>query len=378
MHISYITTEYPHSNLPPAGGIGSFVKTMADSLVKEGHQVTVFLCFSNEDKEWIDDDIRIVQIKIKSHSKTGILTNRLYIKNVIKRYVERHNIQLIEAPDWEGIHAFCSFKTPIITRIHGSVTYFNSLEKRKTPKIIRFLEKRALKKSTAVVAVSNFAGKTTGEVFGIQKFKYTTIYNGIDTTKFVNSESRPEEYTILYFGTLIRKKGVLEIPYIFEKVVEKLPQAKLILAGKDAIDPIEKISTWTLMQNSFSETLAKNVSYVGAVPYSEISKLIQESTLCIFPSFAEAFPISWLEAMALEKALITSDIGWANESIKNDESGFLMNPKNHSAYADKIVMVLNDAAFARHLGEKARERVVHFFDQKLILEQNINFYKSLI
>ena len=67
--------------------------------------------------------------------------------------------------------------------------YFNTLEKRETPKIIRFLERRALCNSTEIIAVSNFAGKTTGEVFGLKEFDYTTIYNGIDTTKFKKTDN---------------------------------------------------------------------------------------------------------------------------------------------------------------------------------------------
>jgi len=378
MHIAYITSEYPHSALPPAGGIGSFVKTMADSLVKENHQVTVFLCFSDEDKEWYDGQIRIVQIRKSDLSKISVLTNRIRINKVINRYIKQYNIQLVEAPDWEGIHAFCSFNVPLITRIHGSVTYFNTLESRKPSTIIRFLEKRALQKSTAVVAVSNFAGKTTGEVFALKGFNYTTIYNGIDTSKFVNTENITEENTILYFGTLIRKKGVLEIPYILEKVLERVPHAKLILAGKDAVDPIEKISTWQLMQDKISEKAMKNVTYLGAVPYHNISELIKKSRLCVFPSFAEAFPISWLEAMALGKALITSNIGWANESIEDYISGFLIDPRDHTTFAEKIIEVLSEDVLAKQLGENARERVVQLFDQKEILKQNLDFYKRLI
>lgn len=378
MHISYITTEYPHPNLPPAGGIGSFVKTMAESLVKQGHQVTVFLCFSDEDKEWLDSQIRIVQIRKKSDSKFGVLTNRLYINNRIKKYIKKYNIQLVEAPDWEGIHAFCSFKIPLITRIHGSVTYFNTLENRNTPKIIRFLEKRAFKKSSAVIAVSSFAGKTTKEIFGFSEFDYTTIYNGIDTSKFICSDVQPEKDTILYFGTLIRKKGVLELPYIFEKVIEKLPQAKLILAGKDAIDPIENISTWKLMQELFSERVKDNVSYLGAVPYDKISELIQKSTLCVFPSFAETFGLTTVESMAISKTVITSDFGWNKEILSDGIEGFMGNPKNHAEFADKIVKVLNDAILAKKIGEQARERVINFFDQKKVFDQNINFYNSII
>jgi hypothetical protein len=47
------------------------------------------------------------------------------------------------------------------------------------------------------------------------------------------------------------------------------------------------------------------VNYLGSVPYSEIKTYITQATVCVFPSFAEA-PVSWIEAMAMEKKLLAS------------------------------------------------------------------------
>ncbi len=378
MHIAYLTTEYPHPNFLPAGGIGSFVKTMADSLTEAGSQVTVFICFSEQDSEWMDGKINIVQIKKRRQSKLSFVLNRIYINKIVNKYIDKYKVQIIEAPDWEGIHAFCDFKIPLVTRIHGSVTYFNTLENRSTPKVIRFLEKRALRKSKSIVAVSNFSGKLTGEVFGFKEFKYTTIYNGIDSDKFRNTKDAFKANTILYFGTLIRKKGVLELPYIFEEVLKQNHHAKLILAGKDAIDPITGMSTWQLMQNSFSAKAKENIIYLGAVPYKEIIKVIHESTLCVFPSFAETFGLTTIETMASSKVLITSSFGWNQEILENGIEGYMENPKNHSAFADKINLVLNDKELAKQIGKQARKRVKTFFDQSMILDINVKFYKYLI
>lgn len=378
MHIAYLTTEYPHPTLPPAGGIGSFVKTMADSLTKTGSQVTVFVCFSEEDREWKDGKINIVQIKKISNLKLSVILDRVYINKVINQYIDRYKIQIAEAPDWEGIHAFCNFKIPLITRIHGSVSYFNKLENRSTPRIIRFLEKKALKKTKSVIAVSNYSGELTGELFGFKKFKFTTIYNGIDSNKFQNLDDVFEANSILYFGTLVRKKGVLEIPYIFEEVLKQNSNAKLFLVGKDAIDPIERISTWQLIHNSLSEQAKESVTYLGTVPYSEIINIINNSQLCIFPSFAEAFPISWLEAIAMSKPLVTSNFGWANESIENNTSGFLVDPKSHKAFADKINFILSNKEIADQMGKQARKRATNLFDQSIILPINMKFYKETL
>lgn len=67
MHIAYLSTEFPHNNLPAAGGIGSFIKNLSKELINLGHQVTVFIINSNKNAEWkTEDEITIVEIKRKT------------------------------------------------------------------------------------------------------------------------------------------------------------------------------------------------------------------------------------------------------------------------------------------------------------------------
>lgn len=89
-----------------------------------------------------------------------------------------------------------------------------------------------------------------------------------------------DEQTILYFGTLIRKKGSLELPLIFNEVYKKNNQANLILVGRDASDIItNNKSVWQMMQPLFDKEAFKNVSYLGSVPYSEIKNLINKASV---------------------------------------------------------------------------------------------------
>jgi len=301
MHIAYITTEYPHASLSSAGGIGSFIKLMGTSLLEKNHQVTVFLCLSDSDKIWYDDNIRIVEIKKVEPSKLSPITNRLRIAKSIKNHIKKDKIDIVEAPDWEGMHAFCNFKIPLVTRIHGSVTYFNNLQGLKRPRLLYYLEKRAIKKSQHVIAVSKFSGEITKVVFSFKKFNFETIYNGINTDTFKPaSEEATNHQNVLYFGTLVRKKGVIALAHIFNTLHLINPKATLTLIGKDTIDGLEKKSTWELMKTVLTVSARNQVTYKGVIPYASMSKEIANCALCVFPSFAEAFPISWLEAMAMQ------------------------------------------------------------------------------
>ena len=378
-HIAYLTTEYPHPALPSAGGVGSFVKLMATSLIEKNWKVTVFLALRSEYKVWYDGQVRIVEIKKANPSYLSAFKDRLKISKIINKHIKEDDINIIEAPDWEGFHAFCNIKIPLITRIHGSVTYFNYLQKLSQSKLLAFFEKRALSKSKHVIAVSKFSGKLTQEVFKFKSFSFDVIYNGVDTRKFEKQPlEKDSKVTILYFGTLVRKKGVLELASIFNELVVINPTSKLILVGKDTYDDNTKMNTWQLFKKKLSNKASKRVSYQGVVSYEDMNLIIQEADVCVFPSFAEAFPISWLEAMSMSKPVVASSIGWAKEAMENGVSGFLVHPKKHKAYASKINELLVNPELAKNLGKNARQRVEDKFGQEIIIKQNITIYKKLI
>jgi len=128
----------------------------------------------------------------------------------------------------------------------------------------------------------------------------------------------------------------------------------------------------------FTPKALVNVTYFGGVSYDEIKKHIQKATVCVFPTFAEALPLSWLEAMAMEKAVVASNIGWAQEIIEEGKSGFLVDPKDHQVYADKICTLIEDAELTKQIGGNARKRIVTVFDVQKVIHQNIAFYQSII
>ena len=217
------------------------------------------------------------------------------------------------------------------------------------------------------------------ELFSLQR-DFTVIPNGIDITNFTaESTSKVQENTILYFGTLIRKKGLLELPFIFNEVYKQNNQAKLILIGRDASDIISgNNSTWAMMQSLFDKNALQNVSYNGSVSYDKIKEHISSAAVCVFPTFAEALPVSWIEAMAMQKAIVASDIGWATEVINDRVNGFLVHPKNHKIYAERILELLENKSLRNHFGIEARKKVEQKFSIEVVAKQSADFYQRIL
>lgn len=373
MHIAFLTPEYPHIKITQSAGLGTSIKNLATELVRAGVQVSVFV-YSQDDSEVFDENgITIHKIAYKKYAALSWYFYRKDIQKYINKTIQKENIQLLEAADWTGITAFMKFSCPLVIRLHGSDAYFCHLENRKQKRKNYFFEKRALKSADVIVSVSEFTAQLTKTIFGITP-EIKVIPNGIDLNEFTKSTVPVKPNTLLYFGAIIRKKGILELAEIFNKVIAQSPNTKLTLLGKDVVDIFENESTLVLFKELLSDTAKQNVEYISEVPYEKVKIYIANASVVVLPSFAEAFPMTWLEAMAMGKALVTSNIGWATELMVDGKTGFIVNPKNHQEYADKIVELLNDVALNSSMGMNARKHIEQNFSQKGIGKQNIEYY----
>lgn len=380
MKIAFLTPEYPHPKTGQSGGIGTSIKNLAFGLLSQNAEVRILVYGQKEEGVFDDEGICVQQIKnIKLKGLSWFLT-RKKIQRIINQLYEAQKIDLIEAPDWTGITSFIKpKKCPIVIRLHGSDTYFCHLDNRPVKWINTFHEKKALQMADGLLSVSQYTADVTNAIFGLDK-NFTSIPNPINTHQFSSNNNDVKVVkTILYFGSLIRKKGLLELPMIFNSVVEKNPEVRLILIGKDVADIISgRSSTWQMMQELFSDKAKQQVAYLGSIPYTEIQSKIEQATLCVFPSFAEACPVSWLEAMAMQKPIVASNIGWAKEIIIDGESGYLVHPKEHYLFAEKINTLLEHDSLRQVVGKAARIRVETFFDIERVANKNLNFYRELL
>lgn len=378
MKIAFLTPEFPHPKTGTSGGIGTSILNLSKGLVQLGHQVTILVYGQDEDTIFEDNNITFYRIKNVIVKGFSTYFTQKKIQKIVNSLYENNKIEILEVPDWTGSSAFIDTKCPIAMRLNGSDTYFCHLDKRPVKWKNKFLEKRAFKKADKIISVSQFTGDLTNELFNTKR-NFEVIPNAVDTSRFENLVLENDGNTILYFGTLIRKKGLLELPYIFNEVHKKNPQAELILVGKDASDILSgNKSTWKMMQELFDEEALNQVHYLGGVSYSEIKNQIEKATVCVFPTFAEALPVSWIEAMAMKRPVVASDIGWAKEVIDDGINGFLVDPNSHVQFAERICRILDNKELQNVLGNKASEKAISSFDSLVIAEKSSAFYKKML
>jgi glycosyltransferase involved in cell wall biosynthesis len=380
MNIGFITPEYPHPKVSHAAGIGTSIKNLAIALVKKNVDVTVFIYHQKESEIFHDNGVEIHLIKKERYKVFTWYFYRKHIQKYVNQIVNKKGIDILEAADWTGITAFMNLNVPLVIRFHGSDAYFCKLEKRKQKFKNFVFEKLALKKATAFIAPTTYAGIETSMIFSLNKQEIKTIHYGLQLENFENKT--PEVYnrnTILYIGTIIRKKGVFELAEIFNKVVESNPNSQLILIGNDSPDiKTGEKSTYKLVEKIFSIQAKNQVKYLGKIPYQEVKEHIKNAHICTFPSFAETLGMVTIESMAMQKPVVNTSIGWAQELINNGINGYLVHPTKTDLYAQRILDLLNDEKLCLQIGKAARQKVEVFFEIKKNAEINIEFYKSIL
>ncbi len=377
MHIGFLLPEYPHEKLPKAAGIGTSTKNLLKSLVDKGMKVSVFTYFQDKQEVFEDGGITIHKIKLRKYPLFTWRLNEGIIAKYVNKIIKKDKIDILEVVDWTGISANMNFSIPHVMRLHGSDTFFCHLEKRPQKQRNFNREKKAFQKADKIIAVSQFVAEKTNMLFADNK-NITIIPNGIYINDFQPDISKRKEGLILCFGTLIRKKGVLELAHIFNELIQLNNNCKLVIVGNDAIDALENRSTWEMMQEQLNTEALKKVDYRGKVNYDIMKTLINEANVCVFPSLAESFGMVTIEAMALEKPFVNTDYPWAHEIVVDGETGFLENPKDHKAFAKKINTLLTNTEIASTMAKNARNEAIKRFDITKIAQQNIEVYQSLV
>ncbi len=379
MKVAFLTSEYPNLKEVATGGIGTSIFNLANGLLSKGIVVVILLYGQKEDGFFQKDGIDFYTIKNTKVKGLSWYFTRKKIARLINKLYSEKKIDIIEAPDWTGITAFMNLKVPLVIRFHGTDAYFCNLENRKQKSKNFLLEQRGILKGTAWVSPTLFAANLTKEIFGLN-VPISVIPNGLRTEQFLNTEpDNFENGLILYIGTIIRKKGVFELAEIFKKVYQQNTKAKLILIGADASDiKTNNPSTWSLVAQTFDENTRDKVDYLGKVSYEAVQNLIKRAHVCVFPTFAETQGMVSIESMAMGKPVVNSNIGWANEIIVDGVSGFLVDPKNHQDYANKIIALLNNDDLRKSISVGARVRVLEQFNIDKIAVDNIEFYKSVL
>lgn len=379
MHICFLTNEYPKEGFPH-GGLGSFVKTMANALVKNNIKVSVVgLNYTNEYALDTENEITIYRLKKSRIKGLAWFFNAQSISKKIKEIHKNNPIDIVESAEL-GLAFLPKIKEIKYTiRLHGGHHFFAESENRNINGWKGFQEKRSFSKADAFIAVSKYVKEHTSKFLSYHNKKVEVIYNPIDAKLFSPLLIEPEDNNITFMGTVCEKKGVRQLIQAFPIIKKQFPKAVLNIYGRDWKYPdgssyIERLKEIELPK---IKPFDKEVIFHGRIDLKEIPLRYAKAAVCVFPSHMETLGLVAPEAMAMEKTVVFTKLGPGPEVIKEGVTGFLCDPKNPEDIANKIKEVLSNPNKAKEIGSKAREAVLNQFEINTIVKENITFYQNI-
>jgi glycosyltransferase involved in cell wall biosynthesis len=268
-----------------------------------------------------------------------------------------------------------AFPARKVIRMNGGHRFFAVTLGKKPRPWRSWLESTSFGRADALCAVSRFVGETTRSLLHLGDRPIEILPNPVDVSLFSPRPGVPEEEgLILFVGTVCEKKGVRQLIQAMPGVVARVPRARLIVAGRDSVDPDTGTSYTSGLKGLLPPDLADRVEFLGHVEHAGLPGLIARSQVCIFPSHMESQGIVIVEAMAMGKAVVTSRTGPGPELVDDGISGVLCDPHDPGTIAEAVAAVLGDPGLRRGLGDEARRRAVHDFSTEALVGRNEDFY----
>jgi len=252
-------------------------------------------------------------------------------------------------------------------------------------KTIKAIEQRAFEKADAVSCIC--AGLKADLIKrGIPESKIYVTPNAVDIKNFKPRYTRNEELeaslnlenkkVVAFVGTFFKYEGLSYAIDAISQISKNRDDIHLLLVGAgNELD--------NLKQQVTSLNLEKFVTFVGRVPFEQVSEYYSLADVMVFPRESIRLtelvtPLKPLESMAQFKPVIASDIGGHRELIEHNKTGFLFSADDAQALAESILNVIDDEKLLTAVSNKGLEFVTEERNWLNTAKQYLPVYERLI
>jgi len=177
---------------------------------------------------------------------------------------------------------------------------------------------------------------------------------------------------LLFPSRLINEKGVRELLQACRHLWAHGAELELLVAG--ALDDGNRSSlTSAELAELRAETRIRCLGHVA-----DMRALYASSDLVVLPSWREGLSRALIEAAAMERPIITTDVPGCRDVIDHGRCGLLVPVKNADALRLAIALLLEQPDLARQFGRAARRKVVQEFAVSLVNERTLATYRRLV
>ena len=205
---------------------------------------------------------------------------------------------------------------------------------------------------------------------------YNIIPNGVDVDHFSPDVSPIDKFSdgklnILFVSRLEKRKGLNYLLEAFKQVKEEIPDSRLIIVGPG-----------TRLRRKYERQVArsglKDVIFVGFVAYDELPRYYKTSDVFCAPATgAESFGIILLEAMAVGKPIVASNIEGYASVVTHGVDGLLVPPGDKEGLARALISLLSDQSLRQEMGAKGRVKALEHSWER-IAQDVFNYYVRVL
>lgn len=245
----------------------------------------------------------------------------------------------------------------------------------------RARENHLIRNSDAVVVLSEGLKKEV-VLRGANPEWVGVVPNGVDTDEFVPRPRDSQLAESLGCGarTIVGYVSSLRLLEGIRYFIEALPKVDkqafaLIVGDGPERDALEKLVS--------DLGINDRIKFTGAVPHAEIKRYYSIIDIFVVPrinvkSCHIVTPLKPLEAMAMGKCVVMSDVGGLRELANGDETAVFFKPEDSSDLAEKLNMLIADRGYRQKLGENARLHVVERKDWRKVVKAYLPLYEKLV
>nr|WP_304216783.1 glycosyltransferase [Fredinandcohnia onubensis] len=353
--------------LAPANSIHTV--RWVNSLVERNHKLTLLTMHQQEEHK-IDSRVQIIILPYPA--PLGYYLNALKAKKIISE-LKPDILNTHYASGYGTLSRFINYK-PTLLSVWGSDVYdfpYESSSKR------RILMKN-LRVADRLASTSHVMKKQT-EQFCPKEMKIEVTPFGVDMNRFKPSKEGKHDnnITIGMIKALETKYGP---EYLIEGVhllLNRLQEEyKYAIADQIKLLIIGKGSQLQELQDLVKEYQMEDiVSFTGAVPHTEVPSYLNKLDIYCAPSTldSESFGVAIVEASASGIPVIVSNVGGLPEVVKDEETGFVVEPKNAKEIAAKLYELVMDEEKRERLGNQGRIYTQSLYDW----EKNVSVMESI-
>ncbi len=394
MNVCFVTPEY----FPISGGTGAYVYYLSHSLQKLGHNVHV-VARDNHESEKVVNGIYVHYIKGTGNALTRYWRFARSASKKIEELNDKIGFDVIHA----NLPLVPSFAIPknaskaLVCAVHSTWKGEAIVTKRDNPKnlnpneksmlrynfLLRSYEKKLMKRSDALIAVSKYTVDELTELYGIDEKKIHVIYNGVDVQKFKPRPDRAElrrdfgleaeKKIVLFVGRLYHRKGLEILLRSIPPVLQEFSDVKFVISGKGFKEKEESLRNLAKQLD-----IEDHVTFLGYVPDEKLPNLYSASDIFVLPAIYENFPFAILEAQATGLPVISTKVGGIPEFLVDNENGFLIDPGDSAQLTQRVLALLQDQKLAKEMGIRGRKLIEEKFSWRLITSQVIDLYHKLL